>query len=321
MADGLIKDLYMRELEIFRLPGIYRDDLAVKGFTFGKGDQSACVVGPLRGNEIQQLYVCSQLVKALKELENNDCITTGKQIMVIPVVNHSSMNIGKRFFGVTNTDINRCFPGNDYADTASRIADGVFSAIKDYTYGIQLASFYMNGEFVPHIRMMDNGFQSTSLANLFGMPYIVVRKPTPIDTKTLSYNWPGQTTAAFSLYTNRNDTIDEASARQAVSAILRFLTRMGIIHYESHSGYISHTIMEEDLTSVNSMSAGIFKSLVSTGADVRYNTPMAEIIDPYTGVVKETIMAPTDGIVFFSHTSPLIDEGQVAYRLIHRLHE
>ena len=318
MAGNGVSD--MREVELYRLEGIYRDDLVVKGFTFGKGDKAACVVGPLRGNEIQQLYICSQLVKALKELEANDCITSGKQIMVVPVVNHYSMNIGRRFFGVSNTDINRCFPGNDYSDTSNRIADGLFKNIQDYTYGIHLASFYMTGEFVPHVRMMETGFQNTSLANLFGLPYVVVRKPTPIDTKTLNYNWQDDMTAAFSLYTNKNDTIDENSATQAVAAILRFLTRMGIIHYESHSGYISHVIQEEDLTQISAMAAGIFRGRVAPGEDVRYSTPLAEIIDPYTGAVKETILAPTDGIVFFAHTTPLIDEGEIAYRLIHRLH-
>ena len=128
-------------------------------------------------------------------------------------------------------------------------------------------------------------------------------------------------TAAFSVYTNKNDTIDDRSARQAVASVLRFLTRMGIIRYESHSGYISHVIMEKDLTDVHTLSGGIFKGLVSPGEDVRYGHALAEIIDPYEGFVKETLLAPTDGIVFFAHTEPLIAEGAIAYRLIHRLHE
>ena len=193
--------------------------------------------------------------------------------------------------------------------------------IKEYSYGIQLTSFYMSGEFVPHVRMMETGYQNASLANLFGLPYVVIRKPTPLDTKTLNYNWQDEMTAAFSVYTNKNDTIDDRSARQAVASVLRFLTRMGIIRYESHSGYISHVIMEKDLTDVHTLSGGIFEGLVSPGEDVRYGHALAEIIDPYEGFVKETLLAPTDGIVFFAHTEPLIAEGAIAYRLIHRLHE
>ncbi len=173
---------------------------------------------------------------------------------------------------------------------------------------------------MPHVRMMETGYQNTSLANLFGLPYVVVRKPRPIDTKTLNYNWQDEMTAAFSLYTNQNTRVDEASAEQAVAAVLRFLTRMGIIRYESHSGYISHVIVEEDLSDIHAASGGIFRGFARAGTDVRYGHRLAEIIDPYEGNVKETLVAPTDGIVFFAHTEDLITENDMAYRLIHRLH-
>ena len=229
--------------------------------------------------------------------------------------------MGKRFWPVDNTDINRMFPGNDYEDTTCRIADGIMKEIKQYSYGIQFASFYMTGEFVPHVRMMETGYQNTSLANLFGLPYVVVRKPKPIDTKTLNYNWQDEMTAAFSVYTNKNDIIDEKSAKQAVAAVLRFLTRMGLIKYESHSGYISHIIKEEDLSNVETKHAGIFKGVVKPGEEVHYNQILGEVIDPFLGDVRETICSKTDGIVFFSHTEPLVNQGDIVYRLIHRLHE
>ena len=311
----------MYKEEIYTVKSPYRENMVSWGYRFGKGEPAACILGSVRGNEMQQLYICSQLVKALKELEANGCVNAGKKILVIPVINALGMNVDRRFFGVENQDINRMFPGKEHGDTTDRIADGIFKVIKEYSYGIQLTSFYMSGEFVPHVRMMETGYQNASLANLFGLPYVVIRKPTPLDTKTLNYNWQDEMTAAFSVYTNKNDTIDDRSARQAVASVLRFLTRMGIIRYESHSGYISHVIMEKDLTDVHTLSGGIFKGLVSPGEDVRYGHALAEIIDPYEGFVKETLLAPTDGIVFFAHTEPLIAEGAIAYRLIHRLHE
>lgn len=299
----------------------YREEMAIQGYRFGKGNPAACILGSVRGNEMQQMYICSQLVRILKDLESRGCISSGKKILVIPVVNGMGMNVGRRFFGVEDMDINRAFPGKESGDTTDRIAAEIFGRIREYAYGIQLTSFYMSGEFVPHVRMMETGFQNTSLANLFGLPYVVVRKPAPIDTKTLNYNWQNKTTAAFSVYTNKNDSIDEKSAKQAVAAILRFLTRMGIIRYESHSGYISHIIKEEDLTDVHTGAAGIFRGLAEPGEDVRYGHVMAEILDPYEGYIRETIKAPTDGIVFFAHKEALISQGNIAYKLIHRLHQ
>ena len=55
--------------EIYTLQSPYRENLTVRGYRFGKGDKAACILGAVRGNEVQQMYICSQLVKILKELE------------------------------------------------------------------------------------------------------------------------------------------------------------------------------------------------------------------------------------------------------------
>lgn len=162
----------MKKECIFSLENSYRDNLNVYGYRFGKGEKAACIVGSMRGDEVQQLYICSQIVKALKHLEERGAIVGSNEILVIPSVNHSSMNIGKRFWATDNTDINRMFPGYGAGETTQRIADGVFQAIQGYTYGIQFPSFYIQGDFVPHVRMMETGFQNPSLANLFGLPYV-----------------------------------------------------------------------------------------------------------------------------------------------------
>ncbi len=293
----------------------------IYGYRFGKGEKSACIVGAMRGNEVQQLYICSKLVKTLKELEKKGTIVAHNEILVIPSVNHSSMNVGKRFWATDNTDINRMFPGYHLGETTQRIADGVFQAIKDYSYGIHFPSFYMEGEFVPHVRMMDTGFQNASLANLFGLPYVVIRKPRPYDTTTLNYNWQIWNSNAFSVYTSNTSQIDEKSARMAVASVLRFLTRMGILRYTSHSGYIASVLHEEDLNPVKNDVPGIYRRLVDPGEEIRRGQILATITDPLEGEEISQVLSPTDGIVFFAHRSPLVMEGTVIFKIIRRLHE
>lgn len=311
----------MRKEIIYRLQAPYRSELKVTGFRFGQGEKAACIVGALRGNEVQQLYICSQIIKTLKTLEERGAIVSNNEILVIPSVNHYSMNIGKRFWQPDDSDINRMFPGDESGETTMRIASGVFDKIKDYSYGIQFASFYMPGDFVPHVRMMETKYHSTSLANLFGLPYVVVRKPRPFDKMTLNYNWQEFKTNAFSVYTNKTEEIDEESANQAVSAVIRFLTRMGIIHYNNHGGFIASIISEEDLYSVKSKSAGIYRRQVEPGQEIKRGDTLAIILDPYEGFVVDRIEAPTDGIVFFAHRKPLVNEGDITYKIIRRLHK
>ena len=311
----------MKKIELYRLKGLYREDFVVEGYRFGGEENSACIVGALRGNEMQQLYICSQLIKVLKELEAHGAITHGHGILVVPTANSYSMNVGKRFWAVDNIDINRTFPGDLRGDTTKQIAVELFEKVKGYSYGIQFASFYMPGDFIPHVRMMETGYQNASLANLFGLQYVVIRKPKPMDTVTLNYNWQMNGTNAFSIYTNSTDLVDDRSARQAVSSVLRFLTRMGILKYNNHSGYIASVINEYDLLPVKTYDAGFYRHLKNPGDPVFHGDLIAQVIDPYEGEVKSEIYSQTDGIVFFAHTAPMVTGNEVVYKIIRRMHE
>lgn len=310
----------MRKELIYSIGSLYRSDMEIYGYKFGGGEKACCIVGAIRGNEIQQLYVCTQIIKALKELEDKGAIASDNEIMVVPSVNHYSMNVGKRFWAADNTDINRMFPGDAIGETTQRIADGVFKSISEYNFGIQFTSFYMEGDFIPHVRMMDTGKQNPSLANLFGLPYVVIRKPCAFDAATLNYNWQLWDTNAFSMYTSATGNIDEPSAKQAVASVLRFLTRMGIIRYNSHNGYIATIIDESELYQVKNTAAGIFRRMVNPGDEVHFADVLAEIIDPCEGGVMNQVLSPTDGIIFFAHNAPLAAESEVLFKIIRRLH-
>lgn len=306
----------MEKKIIYETSSLYRDPFHIKGFQFGTGEKSACIVGNLRGNEVQQIYTCSQLVKKLKTLEAQGRIKEGHSILVIPSMNPYSMNSQERFWPTDKTDINRMFPGYDQGETTQRIAAGLFSVIKDYKIGIQFASFYMPGRFMPHVRMMQTGYESVDMAKQFGLPYVVLRKIRPYDTTTLNYNWQIWETDAFSIYTTSTTQIDKASAKEAIHSVLRFLAKQGIVEYATHDGYLSSVVMDSDMVSVRTRSAGIFESKVNVGEEIVAGQLLARILDPLEGEVKEELFAPADGIVFFAHNDPLTYASTAVFKII-----
>lgn len=295
----------MKKKTIYEIKGLYRDSFRITGFEFGKGKKSLCIVGSMRGNEVQQLYCCSQLVKKFRQLEEEGRIRPDVKILIIPCCNPYSINTQKRFWTIDNTDINRMFPGYDLGETTQRIADGIFSQIKDYEYGIQFTSFYMPGEFIPHVRLMDEGYSDVITAMKFGMPYVVKRTVRPYDTATLNYNWQVWNTKAYSLYTSTTSRIDNKSAGQAVLSILRFCKSVGFVKYQENGDHPSIVISDKELISVRTAKSGIFEPLVKVGDNVDEGTPLADIINPYDGSVMETLYAPRKGTLFFMHSAPI----------------
>ncbi|MCM1181264.1 MAG: M14 family metallopeptidase [Clostridium sp.] len=308
----------MNKRIIYELKGLYRDTFRVTGYEFGTGNKSVCIVGSSRGNEVQQMYCCSQLVKKMKQLEDEGRIAEGHKILIIPSINPYSMNIQKRFWPTDNTDINRMFPGYDLGETTQRIADGVFKEISEYTFGIQFTSFYMPGDFVPHVRLMDEGYSDPETAKQFGLPYVIVRKVRPYDTATLNYNWQVWDTQAFSLYTSTTARIDQNSAGQAVLAVMNFLSHQGMIKYSIPESLPSKVVHDENMILIKTAKSGIFEPMVKAGEEVRTGQPLANILNPYEGDILETLYAPSNRVVFFIHNEPLTYADTAVVKLIEK---
>lgn len=306
----------MRKEVIYTLRSLYRDDMRITAYKFGEGEKTVCIVGSMRGNEVQQMYVASQMIRHLKKIEEEGKIRKGISITVIPSVNNFSLNIKERFWPVDNTDINRMFPGYNKGETTQRIAAGLFEYIKDFKYGIHLASYYQKGSFVPHVRMLNTGYQDTRDAFLFGMPYVIEKQAHPIDTGTLNYNWQIWDCHAFSLYTNETKNISEDAAKIGVEAMLRFLSTMGFIDQEVKEGYPSQLLTDEMIVPVNNIEAGIYERIASVKDTVKKGDILARIIHPFEGDVLEEVKAECDGTIFFAHRAQIVNGHEHLFDMI-----
>ena len=308
----------MKELSLFTIESPYRQPLAVKAWQFGDpGKRSLAVVGALRGNEIQQMFICARLVQTLKKLEADGLLSPECGILVVPCANRFSMNVGSRFWAADHTDINRMFPGYNLGETTQRIADRLFHSLQGYEYGIHLASFYLPGDYAPHVRVMHTGFEDLDSARDFALPHIILRDPQPYDTTTLNYNWQIWSTQAVSLYSSETDHIDALSAGAVLDAILRFLHRKGLSLYDvPDPGSVSSVVVEKEMKTVHSSFGGLFFRKASPGDSIAFGAPLAEILDPCTCEAEEQLLAPCSGRIFFAHKEGLIAGHEIAFRII-----
>lgn len=306
----------MKKDILFTVPSYFRDDMNILGYRFGKGEKSCAVLGALRGNEVQQLYVCARLVAYLREIEKDGGFEPGKSVLVIPTAIGPSMNVGMRLWAPENMDINRRFPGDEHGSTTARIAGALMERLRLYRYGIQLTSFYQAGSFIPHARMMDTGRQNPELACEFGLPYVYVRTARSYDQTTLNYAWQLAGTQAYSLYAGKTHEIDENAADQTLRAIIRFLNGRGIIRSDVTPGHTSTIITNDDMISVSATSAGLLRRVKFAGAHVRRGEQLAFIIGPCDGAVREMLKTPVTGMLFFVQDGPFITEHSPVFQVL-----
>ena len=75
------------------------------------------------------------------------------------------------------------------------------------------------------------------------------------------------------------------------------------------------------MTDVLADKPGIYCRHFEPGQEVRRGDALASVIDPAVGEEIGRILSPTDGMVFFAHSGPLVMEGTVVYKIIRRLHQ
>ena len=163
--------------------------------------------------------------------------------------------------------------------------------------------------------MIKTGYEDTKTALEFGLPYVILHTPCPFDTTTQNYNWQIWGIKAFSLYTTTTETIDPSSSKQAVDAILNFLSKEGIIRFTGKEGYISRIIKAKDMISLRSRKAGFLELLKQGGEYVEKGELIARILDTYSAYVLSEITSPVDGTIGFASSSPLIHENTTIFNI------
>lgn len=321
----------MIERTLFSLDVPYRDPLEVKALSFGidvsggvlgEGvDEHAlspalCLVAGIRGDEVQQTLICSLIANKLAELEQGRALALGKRITVIPCANPSSMGIGRRFWPGDNTDVNRMFPGYDAGETTQRVAAGIFSHVRGHRYGIHFSSFYLCGDFVPHVRIMHGPGESANHGRDFGLPFVVHHVPGSFDTTTLHYNWRLWDTEAYTFYTDKTDTVDLKAAQDAVRSVLRFMVARGMVLRATFGGERATELSEHALVPVFVPSGGIFCPLVKPGEVVDAGQTLATVVSTTEGTTRSTLVAPCEGMVFYVARTPLANAQTLAFQIV-----
>ena len=321
----------MLEESILTLDLPYRDPLDVHGFSFGidasgkvlgKGadpsslERSLCVVAGIRGDEILQTLVCALFVEQLEKMERSKALTRGCLIRVIPCANPASMGMGRRFWPLDKTDINRMFPGNTNGETTQRIAAGLFAQVRGFTYGVHLSSFYLEGDFIPHVRVMHGPGECEDHGADFCLPYVTHYEPGSFDTTTLHYNWRLHGTEAYTLFTRKTTVADEGIAHDAVRSLLRFMSARGLTRRQFHGGSRTFGLAERFLTPVHAPVGGVCCPVVRVGDVVEKGQVLATIRDLLCGRVTARVVSPCDGVVFYHARAPLVNERALAFQIV-----
>ena len=275
----------------------------IMAYRFGKGEKTCAVVGALRGDEVQQLYVCARLVSFLREVEKEDGVQPGKSVMIVPTVIGASMNEGSRLWEPENMDINRRFPGDVTGSTTERIAGALLTASKIIVTACSSPASISPARCV---RACAHDGYRTSGPDLGceSACRMSMSHPRSYDQTTLNYKLRAALRHGRHIPSTRakRGEIDEAAADQTLRAIVRFLNSRGVIRSGTAPGHPSTIITNGaayDFRRCDERGPSARPGIKFAGAHVRRGEQLAFIINPCDGSVREVLKAPVTGMLFF----------------------
>lgn len=104
-----------------------------------------------------------------------------------------------------------------------------------------------------------NGLSECEPCQSFGLQYVVIRKPKPMDTATLNYSWQMNGTNAFRYIRTAQIWLMKVCKTGSIVSV-KISYENGNIKYNNHSGYIASVINEYDLSAVKTYDAGFTKA-------------------------------------------------------------
>lgn len=305
----------MKRFDIVTLESPNRAPLKIEGFLFGEKSKgpSVAIVGAMSGEHVNQLYVASQLVDYLRIKEEEGKII-GK-ILVIPAINTYALNMGERHWPLDKTDINMMFPGYAQGETTQRIAARLFEALRGFDFGMILEGRRDQGMCLPYVKITASGYEDLESAKDLGLSFIHHRPYNPVETAMLQYNWQLWGTKAFSIVFGKNGAIDYGASSEVHSAMIRFLSKQGILNSPVFEGHHSNIIDPDSITVLKATRAGIFNSSVRCGTHVQKGDKLGKIMDALSGEKLEKIVSSCEGIVTCQYSHPLIFQNSIAFRI------
>lgn len=252
-------------------------------------------------------FVCAQTARILSE--NISCLNG--TVDIYPALNPLGIDSINRGIPLFDLDMNRIFPGTYDGAIAECIAADIINDISGADICIDIHSSNIYLKEIPQIRINEiNADELVPYAKLLNCDFIWVHSSATVLESTLAYslNTTGTKTLVVEMGVGMRIT--------AVDAILRFMSKRGIINAKIVNGYNTEIISENRLIQIHSQIAGIYKSYVKAGDEIQSGNLLCEIIDPLEGNTISKIYSPINGIVFFRYNRPLEFEKTVLYKII-----
>lgn len=272
------------------------------------------IVTGVHGDELEGQYVCYEVNRIIKE--NMELL---KGIVdIYPAMNPLGVDSITRSVPGFDMDMNRLFPGAMDGNMTEFMSAQIIEDIvgSDACVDIHASNIYLTE--IPQIRVNElNKDKLVSLASELNVDFVWIHGAATVLEATLAHSLNSRGVPTLVVEMGVGMRITKEYCDQLVDGIFNLMAKLGIWSGETKTPrkpIISEN--PDDVCYFNASTSGLFVPSVKHWQHLKCGDEIGKIVNPLTGDVLDTILAPADGILFTIREYPIVDEGSLMGRLL-----
>ena len=271
-----------------------------------------CVVTGVHGDELEGQYVVYLLNRRIQEHPE---LLTGT-VDIYPAVNPLGINTIQRGIPLFDLDMNRIFPGDIDGPMAEYYAHAVVEDLRgaDIAIDIHASNIYLRE--LPQVRISEETAPAlVPLAEQLNVDFVWVHAAATVLESTLAHSLNVIGTRCLVVEMGVGMRLTKSYGEQLVDGILNLMHTQGMWAGETKPPR-KPIVSKDEVAFINADKAGIFIPSVEHNGIVKKGQELAVIADPLTGEVRQTLMAPADGLLFTLREYPVVYPGSLLARIL-----
>ena len=309
----------MNTTEIFTSELPVGENLSIRRTRFEPQEKSKnkrkriSIVSGIHGDELEGQLV----IYLLAEWLNNNSDKLKGIVDIYPAVNSLGVDTITRGFPLYEVDLNRTFPGSPNEFLPGQVVHALANDVKGSDIAIDIHSSNIFLREIPQIRINKEYSPSTlPLAKELNCDFIWIHDAVTVLESTFSHTMNSMGTKTLVVEMGVGMRLTKAYGHQLLLGILNLMKKEGII--ECKDDFIVREAFNSEVGEVyylNAPKSGLFVPALDHCAIIKKDEKIGDIVDPLTGTIHATLVAPNDGILFTLREYPVVYEGSLIARI------
>ena len=305
-------EIFTSELPVGEKLSIRRTRFEPKEKTTNKIKRISIVSG-IHGDELEGQLV----IYLLADWLNNNSEKIKGIVDIYPAVNSLGVDTITRGFPLYDVDLNRTFPGSANEFLPGQVVFALANDVKGSDIAIDIHSSNIFLREIPQIRINKEFSKSTlPLAKELNCDFIWIHDAVTVLESTFSHTMNSMGTKTLVVEMGVGMRLTKEYGHQLLIGILNLMKKEGII--DSKDDFVTREAFNSEIGEVyylNAPKSGLFVPALDHCAIIKKDEKIGDIVDPLTGTIHASLIAPNDGILFTLREYPVVYEGSLIARI------